>query len=551
MSIFTLYLGDKGSAGVDGIDGLGPADIDAEAVNNQQLAVLFNNRTSQSAFVTGGRDSSAAYTDRYGRLTWARNPTITNFIEYSTDFTQWNQAFLAWTRIGATTDPFGGSDATEINLDVDTDGGTQGVLFGSLGAGISGGDPLTVSFYIKVISGTVSALDFGITPEASALVRVTLAPTDEWKRIVYPTCATPASLFELNINPRGKAGARIAIYAAQLENGPTAYDIIPTNGSPATVTFNDYQIRESNIGSLLEGQKTNLVVDSNNLNEWAKTNCTITQYNAPDAFGHSAQNVRIVYGSLAQCSVEGDTDPLIMGNEYNVSFYAYLTAGSLQNFSVELGGGAPVVLAIPPVTGFQRFSVKATAGADDKIKFTLNSPSLTAQLVISNIQVETGDLTSYIFSCGGSAIRLADEFNFDYAYNFPAPNLPFTLSFKIFEMPNGSTKKYVFSNGLATTDEFSLYYEDEFLVMNNGGNLASVDMINYNQVGLVYDGADLKFYAERVLIDTVALSSTSTIATTCYIGYNGTDGHINAYLSNVLALNTALTHNNMLYLQGL
>ena len=118
-------------------------------------------------------------------------------------------------------------------------------------------------------------------------------------------------------------------------------------------------------------------------------------------------------------------------------------------------------------------------------------------------------------------------------------------------MPNGATKKYVFSNGLTTTDEFSLYYENEFLVMNNGGNLASVDMIQYNQVGLVYDGANLKFYAERVLIDTVALANTSTIATTCYIGYNGTGNHINAYLSNILAYDTALTDNNMLYLQGL
>ena len=87
--------------------------------------------------------------------------------------------------------------------------------------------------------------------------------------------------------------------------------------------------------------------------------------------------------------------------------------------------------------------------------------------------------------------------------------------------------------------------------MNNGGNLASVDMIEHNQVGLVYDGVNLKFYGERVLVDTIAISSTSTLGTKVYIGYYGTSNHINAYLSNVLAYNTALSHNNMLYLQGL
>ena len=150
-----------------------------------------------------------------------------------------------------------------------------------------------------------------------------------------------------------------------------------------------------------------------------------------------------------------------------------------------------------------------------------------------------------------AATRLQDEISFDYAYNFPAPNLPFSFSFKAFEVPNGVTKKYVFSNGLSGADEFSLYYENENLVMNNGGNLASENMIDVNQVGIVYDGANIAFYNERELISTQAQANTSTIGAVVHIGSDGNGNSINAYIGNFLAFNVALSHNNMLYLQGL
>jgi len=549
MSIFTAYLGGKGARGKDGLNGLGIADIDAEPVNNQMLSLLFNNSPSTSAMLTASRDSAAEYVNRYGVRTWANAPSVTNYIPYSNDFTQWLDPFTRWSYIGATTDPFGGNGATEINLDVDTDtlGGAGQVLETSI-TGVSLGIDITISFWVKVISGDVSALDFVLPPFGTRLI--TLAPTDEWQQIIYPTCAF-ADLTGFAINPRGKTGARVALYQAQLDNSNTFIEEIVTSGEAETVVFDNYQIRQSDKGALLESEKTNIVHHSNDLSFWNQTNCSITQLLIADPFGHFSQNIKIAYGSLPNIELQGDTEPMTTGVEYNVSFYAYLTAGTMPEFSVELGGGAAVALPVPPVTGFQRFSVKCTAGADDTITFKASSPSLTAQLALGSIQIEIDDLTSYIYSCGGSGTRLSDVITFDYAYNFPAPNLPFTFSFKIFEMPNGSSKKYVFSNGLSGIDEFSLYYENENLVMNNGGNLASADMIQYNQVGLVYDGANLVFYGEREIINTVALANTATIATTVHIGSKLGVSHVNAYLSNFLAYRGALTHNNMLYLQGL
>ena len=174
MSIFTIYEGNKGLTGTNGLNGLGVLDVDAEPVDNPLLSALFNNSLSESAFVTASRNSSGAYVDRYGVLGWARSPTITNYVQYSNDFTQWTDAFGRWSYIGATTDPFGGNNAAEINLDVDTDalGGSGAVLDGPLGVDIPAGTEITASFYIKVISGEVSSLDFTFVPSATSAVMV-------------------------------------------------------------------------------------------------------------------------------------------------------------------------------------------------------------------------------------------------------------------------------------------------------------------------------------------------------------------------------------------
>lgn len=549
MSAFTIYSGDKGTLGADGLDGLGVGDVDSEAVNNPIDILLSANKSSNSAVMSMSRGGAASYVNRYGANDWQPSESVTNFIEYSNDFSQWSDPFSRWSLIGPTTDPFGGSDAAEINLDVATSEllGVGSVIEVPV-SGISENTALTASFYIKVISGDVSSLDITLPPTGTRFV--TLPATNDWVQIIYPTCAYSAPT-SFAINPRGEAGARVAVYGAQLTNSNSYLQQIDTNGKPETVSFGRYQDRSNEKGMLIEGAKSNLVHNSNNLSVWTKSNCTISPLEAGDPFGNYSQNILIVYGSIPLAEIETTTDALTVGVEYNVSFYAYLTGGTMQSITVELGGGAASTTEIPSIEGFKRISAKCVAGSESTIKFKISSPSLSAKLALSCVQVETGNLSSYTSTCNIGATRVGDEISMPYSYNFPAPNLPFTLSFKASQLMDSAEKKYVFSNGLTTTDEFSLYYENEFLVMNNGGNLASVDMIQYNQVGLVYDGLSLKFYGERTLIDTVALASTNTIGSTVYIGYNGTGNHINAYLSNIMLYNVELSHNNMLYLQGL
>jgi len=121
MSIFTIYKGDKGTAGTNGINGLNVDDVDDYIVGSPITNALLPNDLSYNAFVTYENTGEASYTDRYGVKRWAKKSSVTNFCQWSNDLSQWTDVFGYYTYTGTTADPFGGSNASEINLDIDTD----------------------------------------------------------------------------------------------------------------------------------------------------------------------------------------------------------------------------------------------------------------------------------------------------------------------------------------------------------------------------------------------------------------------------------------------
>lgn len=544
MSIFTIFNGKKGTAAIDGIDGMIPSAVNSETIENPLCSLMNVNQITNSTEITTTRTSDASYTDRYGRRSWARTSVLNNLVTYSNDFTQWLDTFSRWTRIGSATDPFGGNLATEINLDVDTSalGGTGGVVEIAT-TGILQSTQITLSVWVKVISGTVTGLDFTMLPYS--IRTVALAPTSDWQRIVMPTCAF-FDVTTFGINPRGLTGARVALYGAQIEDGPTAGNYIETTNTARTVDSGEYQARSSNLGLLLEEGKTNLALESNDLEKWTKTNCTITQFLGADPFGHYSQNVSVVWGSLADAELQNDTDTLTLAVEYSVSFYAWIEGGALTTFSVSLGGGAEVSLPIPQVTGWERITVKCTAGAASNIRFKMNSPSLTAQLLLANVQIETGDVTSYIFSCGFAQTRGGDVISFDYKYNFPTPDLPWSILFNVENIPASTDNKYVFTNGSFSTAEFSMYFKNNNLLVKTNSVLHGTNMLGYKQIAVVYDGVNVNFYNETGLVESKAMTPAARSGSTITIGSN-----IDTYLSNFRAFNSALSANDILYMQGL
>lgn len=541
MPVLKLFIGKKGQDGIDGIDGLGSADVNGFDLEQPLLDCFHDNQLSKNAFIEFTRQDPASFVDRYGRNTWTKKDQTTNYIIYSENFSQWADTFGRWSIIGSTTDPFSGSDATEINLDVDTDdlsGNGEVVELTVTTPAING----CVSFYIKLISGDVSSLDFVIGNTTTIVEDV----TSQYKRIIFPIYLTGTFIF--SINPRGKAGARVAIYGVQIEDNPTDTALINTTGTTRTITNTSELIRQNEKGILIESKKTNLAHYGNDLSKWTVLNGTVAQSLTPDAFFHINQYTSVVFGSLANIEITTTTDSLTQGNSYTVSFWAYITEGSLQPIIISLGGGVDVTFSAPSVVGFTRLSAICIAGPDNDLTIKLESQALNAKLLISSVQVEIDDLTTYKQTGAAGTTRNPSNFNFDYEYNFPAPNLEWSFIFSKRELANDSNIKTIFSNGLSGVSEFSMYYQNSLLFVNMGGNTVSEILYEKEQVAITYDGTSIRFYASKALVSTKPLASSSTMGSKVYIGHNGTDEHLNAYLSGVIAYNKELSLNEIIYL---
>ena len=122
MSIITAYEGRRGASGTNGDNGSGVADIRESLIDNPVLSILNANNKSKFGTLTSTRATMGAYPDRYGNGKLQNPDTATNLVLHSTDFSNgvWADTTASWTYIGTTTDPYGGSLAHEINLDVDT-----------------------------------------------------------------------------------------------------------------------------------------------------------------------------------------------------------------------------------------------------------------------------------------------------------------------------------------------------------------------------------------------------------------------------------------------
>ena len=546
MSIFTIYEGTKGAAGTNGINGLNGDDVDDYIVSSPLTNALLPINLSNNAYLTYDRTGEASYINRYGVNSWAVKSSVTNFVPWSNNINNWVDVFGYYTYVGATADPFGGALASEINLDVDTSLQTNGVIAITV-PDLTENDIYTLSFYIKVLSGTVTALETSLAFTTNPAYTLPI-PTSDWQRVSYPIAYTGTP--SLWISPRGLTGARVAIYGVQLENSLTSTDLILTTGTAKTVTYDGDISKQSAKGWLLEEGKTNYAKNSNDLSFWSVTNGTIGAYAGGDLFGNKNQLINIIFDTLPVITLQTNTDPLVEGAEYSVSFYGYITEGSMQDLTLTLGGGEPVIVANPSVVGFRRIVAKCIAGPDENLLVTVNSPSLSVNLLLSYFQIETSEATSVILTSAATKARDADLVSMDYKYNAPLPSGSWSFVFGKSSLSNDSRVKTIFSNGETSTNEFSLTYQNRLLTINNGGNTSSFDLFDYKKSCLTYDGASIRFYGERSLLKTETLANTSFIASKIYLGYNGTGKHFNANLYNCMFYNSALSANDIFYLMG-
>lgn len=545
MSLLKLYTGDIGENGSDGIDGLTPSDVDDTSLSNPICSILKNNKLSDNSLVTYDRQGIASYKDRYNKNVWAEKETNTNYCHYSYDFSQWTDIFGRWSYIGTTADPFGNIRASEINLDVDTDALTlPGIVTEITINDATVDDMYMFSCYVKVISGEVSGLDFILGARQYTLQ----APTSEWTRV---SCPIPAAGIQvLAINPRGKTGARIGISGVQLQDGNLLTDYIETNGSIESVSGPEDKSKQSGDGYFIEGSKANLIHNSNDLSAWTKVNSVVSSHSSVDPFDNLYQKIKVSFQTIATITIEATTEAITESNTYYVSFYARVFAGSLNSARVSLGNGSYTTLDQLPTSGFSRIQLPMVAGPDNTLTVELTSANQTGQVLLSCFQIEEDETTSFILTGPTTQSRTGDFINFLSYYNAPKPSQPWSIAYRVKNLANTSTIKTLFSNGETGANEFSLKYQNRLLTLNNGGDTSSIDAYDYSTIAITYNGTTALFYGGGALISTDTVSNTTTLSTTTYVGYNGTDEHLNAYLSNFKFYNKVLSANDIIYLLG-
>ena len=544
MNALTLYLGRKGTPGTSGIDGLTVTDVDGDKLENPILDSLHPNVLSKNAFIQWSRDSVSPYKNRYGDIFYTVPSSTINYCTYSEDFTQWSDVLSLWSIVGPTTDPEGGNNATIIELDGDTRGvgGTIPIMRLNF-FGLPVGKSFIASFYIKRISGTIDTVEYSDDADYFDLDGI----SNDWERKVVRVGGSSAST-SFGISPRGDSGAQFAVFGVQFQQDVlTQY--IKTTGLEKPLTLTEDLIRRNDSGYLIEGAKQNLCRFTSDLTSWGVTDGQVTTRPDTDAFGFKYARTSIIFSSLPTVTLSGTTEPLTESEEYNVSFYAYIEGGSLSSLSLNLGDGELVLSPQPSVAGWVRISVKAIAGIGDTITILATSDALNAKLNLCAFQIEQGELTSYIASGVVGQSRTADLVSMDYSYNAPLPSGSWAFVFGK-DIQSNSKKKTIFSNGESGANEFSLSYEGETLSLNNGGNIATVNAFNYEKAAVVYDGANVKFYGEKTLLSTMALSSTSFIASSMYLGSNNGADSVNGYLSGCMFYNESLSDNDIIYLLG-
>jgi len=536
----------QGLDGADGENGTGVSDIRESLIDNPTFSALYTNHESKVGDLSWSRAGEGLIEDRYGDFQFVSGDDITNYIENSNDFSLWSDPLNKWT-LSATgqTDPFGGSLASHITLDTNIASGD--IVMETLADGMTAGRYHTASFYIKVISGTVTALEVRV---GAILFTVKANLTSAWELVKVSTDVSATSAL-ITIIPVGDSGAVIGLFATQFENGSIVHDRITTATTPVTVPNPLSPARQNNLGYLIEDQKAGLIKNNENLtlSNWSISGGSISQFSGEGAFGDSFQNIQINFSSST--SFLESTGTFVNGTEYTVSFFVKLNTGSLSQISVSLANGDTVNFTEFSTEGFTRLSTKLTAGVSGNLKFTLISPDLTGQPLLMGVQVELGELTSYIRN--GDSITTRPEDDANATYILPRPDEAWTCLFYHNLIPNDANDKYIFNNGLSGGDEFSCLVTSDNLTLNIGGTLSVfTTVLDSDNIVMTYNGSNMKLYKDGLISETIANAGVvSVIATTIYLGSDETAANsINAYMSKFNFWDSELTSDEIRYIAG-
>ena len=289
------------------------------------LDLNFAETKSIGNLVTFSRASTGTYVGSDGLI----KTSPVNLKTYSNDFTQ--EWATAPSSILSTNnpDPFGGLTAARIDLPA-LDARLQ--INGTSATGIS-----TFSVWMRLVSGSDQVrLLLQTSPGASSGDTVTI--TSEWQR--FSTTQNVSSGGGIQIRNPTATPVVLEVYGAQLEEGTTATDYIPTtttaSGAPR---FDHDPVTGESLGLLIEESRTNYIDNSNDLSQWNRPlfspvfDANTTDTLSPDGTYNSTKITGGTNSGVARDNIVAAS----ASTPYTASFFA--KKGTADNVTVELGSG--------------------------------------------------------------------------------------------------------------------------------------------------------------------------------------------------------------------
>ena len=468
--------------------------------------------------VTFTRASSGTYVGSDGLI----KTTPVNLLTYSEEFDNNAQ----WTKISggggvaptvtanAGTAPDGTNTADRIQVSTTATAGTDYSLVRQI---VSTTGVHTYSVYLKSNTGSNQQVLVGWNSSVGAVVTV----TPEWQRFSLTKtqtsfeCDIGVSLDTTNISD---ASIDVLAWGAQLEEGTTATDYIPTtstiSGAPR---FDHDPVTNESLGLLIEEARTNFLSHSEGSDAASGSNLgtqatgTIENILTPRGTVGGVRKITPLDNTTVKVWRMGDTTSGTPNTTYTGSIWVKTVDGGTTDFLLDVNDDG--VTSITATDAWQRISTSgSTTGTARFLDVQLNAA--TDAIYLWGAQLEEGSFpTSYIPTSGTTVTRAADVAeitgaNFSSWYNQEEGTL-FSEGKRL--EPSKSSYLYSFSDG--TSANRLLHYPDAFaLYMSTGGaQQAQLPSSAYQSGAFVKTAIGVAGNDCRLVSDGVTQGSDTTV----------------------------------------
>ena len=439
-NIFRNYSGGYVRHGINNevIRSIAPLFEDASLYLNFAGEKDLIDSVSGDNLITFTRASTATYVGSDGLI----KTTPVNLLTHSEEFDQWTIGSSSTVTPNAATAPDGTLTADRVSNPA------TGSTFVGNGA-VFVGTTYTASVYAKAVTpGTNDTFTFNVGG-GGVNSSSEFTATAEWQRFTFtatPVSVTGAGGNRLYINNEGDGFATdVYFWGAQLEEGSTASVYAPTtstiSGAPR---FDHDPATGESLGLLIEESRTNLLTHSEEFDQWANTNSTVTAdvIAAPDGSITASQINRANTSSSNYIRKDTSKD----GSPITYTASIYFKKDDARYASIRLQGSypsrvdavfdldtgtvssgptvfsnfsGPSATIVPATDGWYRCSLTATSDSHTSLATLVstsagNNPVDGVSTDVNSVyvwgaQLEEGSFsTSYIPTSGSAITRAAD-----------------------------------------------------------------------------------------------------------------------------------------------